>query len=140
MQLLKALICGATALASFAAAQSTTLGFSQVPTSVVAGQSYTVTYYAADTTHPVTIILRKGDPANLQTIEVLTSNSLGGSYTWIPSKSYVDAKDYALQITQGLEINYSGQITLTGGSASAISSAMAASSSSAAVAASITSA
>ncbi|KAK5146402.1 hypothetical protein LTR04_001056 [Oleoguttula sp. CCFEE 6159] len=110
----KALLFGAS-LVGAVIAQSSTLAFTSVPAVVTAGQPANISYMAADTTSPVTITLRKGDPNNLATIAVLTSSSTGGSYIWIPDKSLANAQDYALQITQGVSaINYSGLITLVG--------------------------
>ncbi|KAK5016679.1 hypothetical protein LTR16_002548 [Cryomyces antarcticus] len=135
----KALLFGAS-LVGAVIAQSSTLAFTSVPAVVTAGQPANISYMAADTTSPVTITLRKGDPNNLATIAVLTSSSTGGSYIWIPDKSLANAQDYALQITQGVSaINYSGLITLVGSDTSAVASASAASSSSSAAAAAVTS-
>ncbi|KAJ9623516.1 hypothetical protein H2203_005778 [Taxawa tesnikishii (nom. ined.)] len=139
MHFFKTLALGASALASFAAAQSANLGFTSTPTSVKAGTPVTIKYTAENLDSPVTITLRKGDPNNLSTIGVLTSSATNGTYTWIPADSLADGDDYALQITQGNEINYSGEFSLSGGNASAISSAAAATSSSASAAVALTS-
>ncbi|MCJ1363451.1 hypothetical protein MMC16_002558 [Acarospora aff. strigata] len=126
MHYLKTILVGAV-MATVAVAQST-LAFTSTPSTVTAGNPVTITYASADSS-PVTITLRKGDPNNLSTISVLTTSATGGSYTWTPDASLADGKDYALQITQGLtSINYSGQFSVTGGSASAQSSASATSS------------
>ncbi|KAK8213409.1 hypothetical protein M8818_002708 [Zalaria obscura] len=138
MHIIKTLTIGASVLASYALAQSTRLAFTSTPASVTAGQAVTIKYSAADTTAPVTIILRKGDPNDLQTIAVLTSDSTGGSYTWIPADYFADDTDYALEITQGDEINYSGEFSLSGANAAAVSSASSASAASASSAAALT--
>ncbi|OCL06854.1 hypothetical protein AOQ84DRAFT_68994 [Glonium stellatum] len=137
MRFFQSALLAVSALASMTLAQSTTLFFTQVPTSVTVGNSYTLEWKTADTTTPVTITLRKGPAGTLQTISTLTSTATGGTYTWIPDKSLADGSDYALMITQGNQINYSGHIALSGGSPSAISSAASASASSSASAASV---
>ncbi|KAF2225444.1 hypothetical protein BDZ85DRAFT_66640 [Elsinoe ampelina] len=139
MRFLHFLSVSAIALASFAAAQSAVLGFSEVPTSVRAGQPATIRYTAEDLSEPVTITLRKGDANDLETIQTLTSDATGGNYTWIPANSFENADDYALQIQQGREINYSGAIRLSGADAAAVSAAQAASASLSSVGAAITS-
>lgn len=130
MRFFQSALLAVSALASVALAQSSTLSFTNVPTSVIVGKSYTIEWKTTDTTSPITITLRKGPSGNLQTISTLTSTATGTTYTWIPDKSLADGTDYALQITQGTQINYSGQISLSGGSLSAISSSASASASS----------
>ncbi|OCK96973.1 uncharacterized protein K441DRAFT_26440 [Cenococcum geophilum 1.58] len=130
MRFFQSALLAVSALASAALAQSDTLSFTNVPTSVTVGNSYPIEWKTSDTTSPITILLRKGPSGNLLTISTLTSTATGTAYTWIPDKSLVDGSDYALQITQGTQINYSGQISLSGGSLSAVSSSASASASS----------
>ncbi|THZ03862.1 hypothetical protein D6C93_02782 [Aureobasidium pullulans] len=140
MHFLKTAAFGAFALASLVVAQAPRLSFTSVPTEVTAGQPVTIQYTSQILTaqKPATIVLRKGDPSDLQDVTTLTNNAINGTYTWIPSKSLANASDYALQIAQGYQVNYSGQITLTGGNAAAVSSAKSASSSAKAAASSLT--
>jgi hypothetical protein len=92
------------------------------PTSgVEAGKSYTITYSPKD--QPATFVLRKGLSTDLQTIATIGSGT-GGSFTWSVPSTLPNGADYALEVKQGTEINYSGQFPLTGGSASAVSSAI----------------
>ncbi|KKY26477.1 putative extracellular matrix protein [Phaeomoniella chlamydospora] len=117
-------------LAVLAVAQD--IAFTTVPASVVVGHSYNITWGGGDSTEDVTITLRKGDVDDIQTVQVLTSESLShlnvsctetsiasafnGSYTWTPSSSLLNGDDYTLQITQGLnDINFSGEFTVSGG-------------------------
>ncbi|KAF1911548.1 Ser-Thr-rich glycosyl-phosphatidyl-inositol-anchored membrane family-domain-containing protein [Ampelomyces quisqualis] len=86
---------------------------------VEAGKSYTITYSPKD--QPATLILRKGLSTDLATIATIGTGQ-AGSFTWNVPSTLPNGADYALQITQGSEINYSGQFGLTGGS-SAVSSA-----------------
>ncbi|CAD0019898.1 unnamed protein product [Aureobasidium pullulans] len=130
MHFLKTAAFGAFALASLVVAQAPRLSFTSVPTEVTAGQPVTIQYTSQILTAPATIVLRKGDPSDLQDVTTLTSKSF--------SESLANASDYALQIAQGYQVNYSGQITLTGGNAAAVSSAKSASSSAKAAASSLT--
>ncbi|KAI9669010.1 MAG: hypothetical protein M1831_000602 [Alyxoria varia] len=113
----KASIVGAAAFALSVAAQSSNVLFTKTPDSVSAGESVDIGYKVANPSQPATILLRRGDSNNLQTVSVLTSSTTGGSYTWTPSESLANGDDYALEIKQGSEINYSGQFPLSGGSA-----------------------
>ncbi|KAF2436622.1 hypothetical protein EJ08DRAFT_655595 [Tothia fuscella] len=103
-------------LAVFTASAVAEIAFTSIPDAVEAGKSYTITWTSTDLTTPATIILRAGNSANLDTIETVTTNALGGSFSWTPATSLPNAGTYALQITQGADINYSKQFPLTGGS------------------------
>ncbi|KAI5249830.1 hypothetical protein E4T43_00471 [Aureobasidium subglaciale] len=138
MHFFKSAAVGAVALASLVIAQAPRLSFTRTPTEATAGQPVTIQYTAQDLSQPATIVLRKGDPSNLLDVSTLTNNALNGSYTWIPARSLENASDYALQIAQGYQINYSGLFTITGGNAAAVSSAGYASFSSQAAASSLT--
>lgn len=61
---------------------------------------------------PATITLRKGAADDLGDVQVLTNDARGGSFTFTPSDSLPGGADYALQINQGGEVNYSGHVTL----------------------------
>jgi hypothetical protein len=103
------------------------IGFTHVPVNVTAGVSTTITWAGAADSSPVTIILKKGDAHNLQTVAVLTDTASGGSFTWTPDKSLPDGSNYAFFISQGLdETNYSGMFVLTGGSTAAATTIIAA--------------
>lgn len=62
-------IVGAAALISSVVAQD--LGITKAPSSVQAGQTYTIEY-TAPAGAAVSLILRKGDPNNLDTLTTLT--------------------------------------------------------------------
>ncbi|KAL4814135.1 hypothetical protein BDW67DRAFT_166772 [Aspergillus spinulosporus] len=66
----------------------------------------------ANAPKPVTITLRQGPAGNLRTLKVLTHDAQGGSFTWIPDESLASGSDYALQIEQDGNINYSGLMAL----------------------------
>ena len=65
--------------AVLACAQSQVLTFTHVPNPVTDGSPAAILYSTNDTASPVTIILRKGQSGNLQTIETLTKDSYGGN-------------------------------------------------------------
>ncbi|GFG04817.1 hypothetical protein IFM61606_06169 [Aspergillus udagawae] len=96
-------------LAQLGAAQM--LAFTTWPTHIYQGKPATVTWLGAPDV-PATIYLRKGDANNLDHVQVLTTDAKGGSFTFVPDDSLPDGSDYALQIQQGAEENYSGLITL----------------------------
>ncbi|EAS33293.3 extracellular matrix protein [Coccidioides immitis RS] len=114
-------LLAAAALIASTVAQSE-LAFTSFPSDVQVGKPVAVTWAGGDATKPVTIKLRKGPSDDLKDIAVLTSSATGGSYTWTPSSSLVDGDDYALQINQGSDINYTNLFSISGGSGSAIPS------------------
>lgn len=115
MQFFKALLFGSAALVSLVAAQDEPLALTVVPESVEAGQPVTIEY-SGDPNVPTTLTLRKGDPNDLDTVETITTSGTGGTITWTPSESLESGEDYALEISQGEDqVNYSGQIVVTGG-------------------------
>jgi hypothetical protein len=101
----------------------------QVPSALVAGQTYTITYSPKDNT-PTTFILRKGDPGNLGTVGTI-GTATGGTFVYTVPTDLVDADNYAFEVQQaGQAPNYSGLIPLTGGSGKSSSSSYVASSTS----------
>lgn len=99
---------------------------------VEAGKTYTITYSPKD--QPATFTLRRGLSTNLDTVGVIGTGT-GGTFSWTVPSNLANAPNYALQVTQGSENNFSGQFGLTGGSGS-LSSAIASASSAASAAAS----
>lgn len=63
--------------------------------------------------------MQKGPPENLKDVKVLTPDAQGGSFTWVPDDSLPESADYAFKISQGDQVNYSGQIKVLGGPADA---------------------
>lgn len=96
--------------------------FNSWPESVKAGETVTLTYSPKDAA--TTIILRKGPSTDLDTLETLTTSSTGGSFEWTVPSTLANGADYAFEIQQaGAEPNYSGQFSLSGGSAASSSAA-----------------
>lgn len=124
------------AFAVLASAQSSVLTFLHVPDPITDGQPQAITYATNDTVNPVSIILRQGPSGNLQTVQTLTTNANNGQYIWTPCKALPDGSNYALEITQGNQVNYFGPFSVQGASegtcpgiSSSSSSSMSASSS-----------
>jgi len=134
MRFFQTLFSGAALLAA-----ATALTIDTWPSSVVAGTSYPIKFSPADS-QMYTFVLRKGPSGNLATVGTLTTSATGGVFNWTPSKDLVNGNDYALQIVQGDQNNYSGLISLSGGSNSAASSSAASASASASAASSMSSA
>jgi hypothetical protein len=103
---------------------------------VEAGKTYTITYSPKD--QAATFILRKGLSTDLQTVATVGTGS-GGNFTWTVDKDLPNASNYALEVKQGDQINYSAQFPLTGGSTAAISSALSSASAALSSAASVAS-
>jgi len=91
-------------------------------TTLTAGQPFVITWQP-DTSSTVTLILRKGDASNLETIGAIASVSNTGSYTWYPSASLPSGSDYAVEIlgSDGTP-NYSHFFTLESSVSSASTS------------------
>jgi len=114
----RALLVGASFIAA-AIAQTPTpvpIAFTTLPGPVVtAGQPVQLAWGGGDGS-PVTITLKQGPSTALVTVEVITGDATGNSYTWTPSTTLPDASDYALAISQGVDdINYTGEFELVGG-------------------------
>lgn len=114
MQFLKALLVGSAALFSMVVAQEEQLAFTVVPSSVVAGQE-AIVEYSGNLNAATTIRLRRGDPGDLDILETLTTTATGGEFRWTPETSLENGDDYALEIIQGEQSNFSGLISVSGG-------------------------
>ncbi|OKL58603.1 hypothetical protein UA08_06101 [Talaromyces atroroseus] len=108
----KYLILGAALLAS---ALADPISFSEWPTSLTAGQSVTLKWVGGSDA-PATITLRKGASTDLHDVQVLTNDATNGEFSWTPPADLQNSNDYAFQINQGDEVNYTGLLPLSGGS------------------------
>ncbi|KAK1075814.1 hypothetical protein LTR12_001426 [Friedmanniomyces endolithicus] len=123
----------ASAFAAIAAAQSKVLNFTAVPAPFTDGQAYALTYATNDTNSPVTIVLLQGPSATgLQPVATLNSDIHGGQYVWTPPTTLPAGNDYALQISQGNQVNYYGPFQVLAATAPASSSSSSAATSSSA--------
>ncbi|KAL2154295.1 hypothetical protein VTH82DRAFT_2971 [Thermothelomyces myriococcoides] len=84
------------------------------------GKPFTVTYTGCE--NGCTITLKKGDPENLETVEVLTTQATGNSFTWTPTDD-LDSDRYAFEIKdESGETNYSQMWNLDGDDSSSTAS------------------
>ncbi|CAF9909338.1 MAG: hypothetical protein ALECFALPRED_005522 [Alectoria fallacina] len=130
MQLSNNLLVCATLIAATVAQTSTTtsLHFTSIPTSLVAGVKQTIGW-AGGNGNGVNVILQQGPADNLQDVPIapIASGDEGTSTTWTPPKSLPDAGNYALRIEQGEDtVNYSGMLQLFGGCSTCPTDAVAA--------------
>ncbi|EEH33780.1 hypothetical protein PAAG_04829 [Paracoccidioides lutzii Pb01] len=114
MHLVKALVASALLVAT-AVAQG--ISFTSFPDNVQVGEPVTVTW-TGGTGAPVTITLRKGPREDLRDVQVLTTSGKGGSFTWTPDSDLANGNNYALQISQGTDVNYGSLFSISGGSGS----------------------
>ncbi|KAF2099794.1 hypothetical protein NA57DRAFT_75299 [Rhizodiscina lignyota] len=129
MHFFKSLIVCASALATLVAAD---IQFTSAPNGAEAGHTYDLAWSGADSSSPVTILLRKGPSNDLTTVSTITTAATGGKYQWtVPANLPADG-DYALQISQGSQTNYWSVGAIAGGVASASASASASSAASSA--------
>ncbi|MCJ1256482.1 hypothetical protein MMC24_004303 [Lignoscripta atroalba] len=99
-----------------AALAQTRIQFTTLPSAVTAGVPTLLEWTGGDGSSTVTITLRKGDPSNLDTIAtILQRNAQETSFEWTPSSTLANADDYALEISQGSDVNFSGLFSLSGG-------------------------
>ncbi|KAI1075820.1 hypothetical protein F5B20DRAFT_584985 [Whalleya microplaca] len=94
---------------------------------IEAGQPFEITWDEA--TGPVTLTLKSGAANNLNTVAQITTGATGSSFTWTPATSLASGQ-YAFEISDGTNVNYSQQFPISGGSASGSSSAVSATSAS----------
>ena len=99
--MLTALLLIASALATFASAQSSDVYFTRVPNPITVGEPQAILYTTNDDETPVIITLRQGSSSDLQTIDTLTTSATGGQYVWTPELDLPNGIDYALEISQG---------------------------------------
>ncbi|KAB8273169.1 hypothetical protein BDV30DRAFT_226781 [Aspergillus minisclerotigenes] len=85
------------------------LSFTQWPGVIHTGEDNTVKWIG-DPDLPTTITLRRGAANDLSDVYVLTRDARGNEYTWKANDDLQDGSDYALQIQQNEEINYTGHI------------------------------
>src|SRR5579859_194980 len=90
-------------------------------TNLVPGQPFTITR-TTDSSSIVSLILRKGDAANLNTVleSIATNIPNTGSYTWYPENTLPGGSDYALEIlgSDGIP-NYSHYFAINNAAVSA---------------------
>ncbi|RAL09794.1 uncharacterized protein BO97DRAFT_457376 [Aspergillus homomorphus CBS 101889] len=108
------LVAAFACLAQIGIAEAT-LSFTQWPAVIRTGQPTTLKWQT-DSDAPVTVTLRRGAAQDLDTVQILSNNAQGGSFTWIPDSTIENGDDYAFQIEQNGYVNYSGLLQVTDGS------------------------
>ncbi|KAI1504340.1 Ser-Thr-rich glycosyl-phosphatidyl-inositol-anchored membrane family-domain-containing protein [Biscogniauxia marginata] len=88
------------------------------------GKPFEITW--ADATGPVTITLKTGAENDLKTVTDLAAGQTDTSFTWTPSTAL--SGNYALQISDGTDINYSPMFSLDGTATTTTASSSASSS------------
>ncbi|SMQ45940.1 unnamed protein product [Zymoseptoria tritici ST99CH_3D7] len=110
----KTILLSAFAAMAYAQAVSEVLYFTRVINPVTAGMQTAITFATNDTTSPVTILLKKGPSGDLKTVSTLTDSATNGQFIWTPSTSLENGVNYALEITQGTQLNYFGPFQIQG--------------------------
>ncbi|KAJ8120424.1 hypothetical protein ONZ43_g2864 [Nemania bipapillata] len=105
---------------------------------IEAGSTFEITWDDAE--GPVTLTLKDGSENNLQTVQTITTNASGDSFVWAVDPALVTG-DYAIEIDDGTDMNYSKMFTVDGVAAtsSSVSSSATVSSTSSSASASSTS-
>ncbi|KAF9894391.1 hypothetical protein FE257_007894 [Aspergillus nanangensis] len=88
------------------------LAFTNWPAVVIPGEPTTVTWTGLDMDTILT--LRKGTAGDLHDVKTITDVARGGTFTWTPEPTLEDGTDYAFQIKQNGDVNYSGHFTVAG--------------------------
>ncbi|KAI1488272.1 Ser-Thr-rich glycosyl-phosphatidyl-inositol-anchored membrane family-domain-containing protein [Biscogniauxia mediterranea] len=74
------------------------------------GKAFQITW--ADAEGPVTITLKNGAENDLKDVSTIASGQTSGSFSWTPSTDL--SGNYAFEISDGVDINYSQMFTLDG--------------------------
>ncbi|OAX83073.1 hypothetical protein ACJ72_02577 [Emergomyces africanus] len=118
MHMFRSLLAGALLVA---AAVAEDISFTSFPEDVQAGKPLSITWRGGSEDEPVTISLFRGLSTDLKDVKTLTTTGADGTFTWTPESTIVNGDDYALQISQGDDINYTNQFKISGGSAQSAS-------------------
>ncbi|KAI1131269.1 Ser-Thr-rich glycosyl-phosphatidyl-inositol-anchored membrane family-domain-containing protein [Nemania abortiva] len=98
---------------------------------IEAGSTFEITWSGAE--GPVTLTLKNGSSDDLQDVETITTNASGDSFEWAVDPALVTG-DYAIEIDDGTDVNYSQMFSVDGvaaPSSSTVSSTVSATSSTA---------
>lgn len=132
MHFAKTLILCASAVATVVAQQTQRIAFTELPSTIQAGKPITLHWAGGNPDVPVTLILQQGSFTNLQTVALVTGSATGNSYTYNVPSNLPNAGNYAFKIQQGNDDpNYTGMISLTGGTTGGITNAISATAASA---------
>ncbi|KAL9024434.1 MAG: hypothetical protein Q9180_007902 [Flavoplaca navasiana] len=115
MHFTKSLFVAAACVA--AAVAQGLLAFTQVPSSVTPGERVTLGWGGGNSESTVKIDLYEGDYRDLQFVRTITNAGNNNQYVWTVPADLPNRNDYSLQISRGLDDNYSGPFQLTGSNA-----------------------
>ncbi|KAI1176662.1 Ser-Thr-rich glycosyl-phosphatidyl-inositol-anchored membrane family-domain-containing protein [Nemania sp. FL0916] len=85
---------------------------------IESGSTFEITW--DDAQGPVTLKLKDGSEDNLQDVETITTGASGDSYSW--SVDSLPTGEYAIEISDGSDVNYSKMFTIEGTADSSSSS------------------
>ncbi|EEA18635.1 hypothetical protein TMatcc_010820 [Talaromyces marneffei ATCC 18224] len=91
------------------------VAFTEWPAALVAGEPVMLRWMGGNGA-PATITLRKGQSTDLQDVQVLSKDANNGEFSWTPPTDLQNGDNYAFEISQGDENNYTGSLSMTGGS------------------------
>ncbi|KAI0396643.1 hypothetical protein F5Y17DRAFT_418174 [Xylariaceae sp. FL0594] len=86
---------------------------------IEAGKTFKITW--SDAAGPVTLTLKNGPTTDLKDVETITSGATGSSFSWTVDPTLPDG-EYAIEIDDGEEPNYSPQFEISGGVSATTSS------------------
>ncbi|KAI1203908.1 Ser-Thr-rich glycosyl-phosphatidyl-inositol-anchored membrane family-domain-containing protein [Nemania serpens] len=87
---------------------------------IEAGSTFKITWDDAE--GPVTLTLKNGPSDDLKDVETITANASGKSFVW-PVDPALTTGNYAIEITDGTDVNYSKAFSVEGTAPSSSSSA-----------------
>ncbi|EGD96093.1 hypothetical protein TESG_03553 [Trichophyton tonsurans CBS 112818] len=111
MQLFQTLLAGAALIAAVAAERPS---FTSFPENLKTGDSFTATWIGGDPQAPFDVLLCQGPSGDLHDVETVCSGVTGFSCIFTLPPSLPSGSDYALKLSQGDEVNYTGLFTVIG--------------------------
>ncbi|KAI1757086.1 Ser-Thr-rich glycosyl-phosphatidyl-inositol-anchored membrane family-domain-containing protein [Xylaria castorea] len=78
---------------------------------IEAGSTFQITWTGAE--GPVTLTLKNGKSGDLKTVQTITTNASGDSFVW-PIDPSLPTGDYALEVDDGSDVNYSKMFPIDG--------------------------
>ncbi|EZF36042.1 hypothetical protein TMEN_5804 [Trichophyton mentagrophytes] len=111
MQLFQTLLAGAALIAAVAAERAS---FTSFPENLKTGDSFTATWIGGDSQAPFDVLLCQGPSDDLHDVETVCSGVSGTSCIFTLPPSLPSGSDYALKLSQGDEVNYTGLFTIIG--------------------------
>ncbi|KAF8467776.1 Ser-Thr-rich glycosyl-phosphatidyl-inositol-anchored membrane family-domain-containing protein [Kalaharituber pfeilii] len=112
MRFLSTALVALSALSAFVFAQENPISSPTAGTVLVAGQDHTITWNPT-TQGSVTLVLRKGDSKNLDTLNTIAADIANtGSFDWTVPENVESGEDYSVEIMYPGGSNFSPQFTI----------------------------